>query len=111
MNRDFRVILNQIDEFLAVGDDNARALFDILSALRGPDRPEDAHLKSSTTAVVRTWALPKTAAVNNNNNDMRICAQFALPLSQLNPDIDSWSGHFAMHLVYARNALKWDNAL
>jgi len=47
-----RYILNQIDEFLAVGRSDARKLWSILSALRGPDTGDNIP-KFSTTCVVR----------------------------------------------------------
>lgn len=57
-----REVLNSIDEMLSKGWDSSSAghkLWDILSALRGPDNGEDS-LKYATTGIIRRKAFPKT---------------------------------------------------
>lgn len=80
MNKEIRKALDQLDTALAAGGDDARAIWDVLSALRGPDQDyvllndpspttvNDAPLKkagyyakTATTAFIRAVALPKTA--------------------------------------------------
>jgi hypothetical protein len=60
-----RRILDKIDDVLMVGYDDpdkevAALLWDVLSALRGPDTNETSVIKHATTAVLRKVAFPKT---------------------------------------------------
>jgi hypothetical protein len=54
-----RRVLNDLDQMFAKAT-TSRDLWDILSALRGPDN-DDVVLKNDTTAFIRTWAFPRTA--------------------------------------------------
>jgi hypothetical protein len=58
-----RSVLKRIDEVLARDDSDSEALWNILTALRGPDSDEW-ELKAATTERIRTVALPKTAYSN-----------------------------------------------
>ena len=58
MEKELKKLLDQIDTFLAKSP-NAQELWDILTALRGPDSGYP-DLKDATTAVIRKHALPKT---------------------------------------------------
>jgi hypothetical protein len=75
MNRTVRDILARIDAVFAAGaarhDDNgkartARQLWDVLSALRGPDN-EHASIKYGTTAIIRAACFPKTYGDGNRD--------------------------------------------
>ena len=61
LNAKGKKLLNQIDTYLST-DERAVELWDILTALRGPDLDRWAKDKTATTAVIRYTALPKTAA-------------------------------------------------
>lgn len=67
MNKPVRDVLAEIDNLLHKDNDDSRALWDILSALRGPDSLGDDDLKVSTTAIIRSAALPKTAKTAHSN--------------------------------------------
>jgi hypothetical protein len=67
-------ILNKIDTVLSAGYDSpdhdaASRLWDVLSALRGPDtvHPSADTIKYATTAVLRKIAFPKTFADDTRN--------------------------------------------
>ena len=63
LNAKGKALLNEIDEYLAYNE-GAKKLWDVLTALRGPDN-ENSYaangMKNATTAVIRFTALPKTA--------------------------------------------------
>src|SRR6266404_4013913 len=91
-----RQVLNVIDARLAKGGVDAGKLWDVLSALRGPD--EDVkHNKDTTTVPIRLAAFPKTARLSwppaqFTNGDRPIEV----------PDTD---GHFERHIRVAAYAL------
>ena len=58
-----RKLLNTIDTALSKQDEGAQWLWDILTALRGPDNYEQAG--KDDTVLVRRKALPKTAEAGN----------------------------------------------
>lgn len=80
-------LLGEIDRFLAKGDAGARHLWTVLSAFRGPDAaipeyPVADALKSRTTEIIRTRALPQTAKMMREHADGSsrwIGADFARP--------------------------------
>lgn len=80
-------LLGEIDRFLAKGDEDARQLWVVLSAFRGPDAAIPAYpvkdvLKSRTTEIIRTRALPHTAKMMREHADGEkkwIGADFARP--------------------------------
>lgn len=56
-----RQALDKIDSILLNLDASAlREVWHVLTALRGPDDPAEAHLKDATTALIRAVALPKS---------------------------------------------------
>ena len=63
-----RTLLMAIDRHLAVGDKAASELWDILTALRGPDS-DDADEKDRSTAHVRARAFPKTLAESSRGGN------------------------------------------
>lgn len=58
-----RKVLDEIDAILVDEGRAGQLLWDILTALRGPDRDADASVKWTSTARVRARAFPKTARV------------------------------------------------
>lgn len=69
-------VLEQIDLILAEGDQDSRQLWDILTALRGPDKYVSSAVKVATTAIIRKTVLPKTAEANFKNGIDGIYAIF-----------------------------------
>lgn len=61
MNPRLRGILDQIDEVLAEESTTSGALWDVLTALRGPDWEESDQVKDSATVPIRVAAFPRTA--------------------------------------------------
>lgn len=52
-------MLKELRTFFRTADDKETAkLWDVLSALRGPDRPEQYIYKAATTGVIRQFVLP-----------------------------------------------------
>jgi hypothetical protein len=89
--------------FLAI-----RELWDVLTALRGPDDYKLDYAKEATTAVIRSTAFPKTFA-RNNDNVPAIFAKDSLSLTVKRNDIPR-SSHFQRHAEDAFTALglQWD---
>lgn len=56
-----RQVLNVIDTALARDDTASSKLWDVLTALRGPDDPEQYRQKETGTIYIRQAAFPKTA--------------------------------------------------
>lgn len=94
-----REVLDIIDGVLAQDEEDARELWDILTALRGPD-DGSVRKKDSTTVHIRAAAFPKTAssyfthATMNPHNPLDLT-----PGTQLN----DW--HFDGHVRSAAVAL------
>jgi len=57
-----REILDILDEFLAQGTPESQRLWDVITALRGPENDPVGELKSKSVAHIRRAAFPKTAA-------------------------------------------------
>lgn len=71
MGMNYRQVLDQIDEYLAdpaVRRGNKEKLWDVLTALRGPDDDDEAA-KHSITVNVRVKALPRSALAYNTSAD------------------------------------------
>ena len=64
MYEDVKKVLDTIDTFLSTSDRfTASQLWNVLSALRGPDMPDsNGELKARSTNHIRAAALPKTCA-------------------------------------------------
>ncbi len=112
MSPKVREALDQIDKVLAVGDADARALWSVLSALRGPDS-KDYALKSATTSVIRYTAFPLAAKHADKHGgplyasmipDSKVAVAARVVLNRYNGD------HFAGHSNDAFRALelRWD---
>lgn len=93
----FRQMLRQIDIFLLQRNGDGRKLWDVLSALRGPDS-QDPILKHRTTEAIRTRAFPKCAKHNRH-----LPALFAMPTTLYSSS--GPKGHFQSHADKAWAAL------
>src|SRR3990167_6582144 len=95
MTKPVRKELDRIERFLLKGNQGAKDLWNILSALRGPD---DGNLgaKSTTTIPIRQMAFPKLAQKGSNDN---IPAAFGWPDAKfVDPDDDPHTPqHFRQH--------------
>lgn len=108
MKTKLRKLLDQIDNYLSTEEeDDSRALWAILSALRGPDDYDDVRYKDATTSVLRAAAFPKTALVSSSVGG-RVCA------SMVNDDAYratfrgrlALRSHFITHAMGAFRALE-----
>lgn len=118
MTRELRAILDKIDTVLAKHDDTAAELWNVLTALRGPDSSASNN-KSVTTVPIRRVAFPLTARVAEENYGYLNGAQFGREgysndniflmndniflMSELGPDED---GHFRAHVEAAGRVLE-----
>lgn len=98
-------MLDLLDEFFAVGNEDAGILWDVLAgAVRGPDRGSH-ELKAATTIHLRHAAFPKTAGKPNGvvaGNRAIFTTEYAINL-----DVAYNGGsHFASHINDAARALK-----
>lgn len=96
-------MLDRIDTFLVEAPQlERRRLWDILCAMRGPDKVEDRSEKEHTTAVIRAVALPKTAAIRPYG----VYADFNTKgtLRDVISRTHNFS-HFSDHITYAAYAL------
>lgn len=119
MKPKLRKVLNTIDNYLATGDEqDSMKLWNILAALRGPDKlyPEVnkyyLSMKDVTTSVIRAAAFPKTAALSHSAGG-RVCASMKpddFNCARVRTDKDFPFDHFTVH---AQNAfwalgLSWE---
>jgi hypothetical protein len=95
-------VLETIEDVLLRGDDDARNLWDILSALRGPDEVSyySWETKARTTVHMRRAAFPRLAR-KADIRSIDIPADFRTDLPYREPIEFS---HFATHLVDAVTA-------
>lgn len=104
--------LDRIEKFLLRRGRNAGFLWDVLSALRGPDENDPNQEGKAFTIAVRRAAFPKLAVRDSDN----IPAAFAtfdgsLPnLSDVHSTLDAkFSDHFRRHIWQAEKALFYNN--
>lgn len=96
-------MLDRIDTFLVEAPQlERRYLWDILCAMRGPDKVEDRSEKEHTTAVIRAIALPKSAAVRPHGVYADFNTKGTLQDVVSRPRNFS---HFSDHITYAAHAL------
>lgn len=101
MESSVREMLDAIDTFFVTkNEQESEELWDVLTALRGPDSKEDRNLKPSTTVHIRIAAFPKFAAGLSNSH----MADFVTTERLHNLDPFSPS-HFLQHIHYAIKAL------
>lgn len=97
-------ILEAIDKWAyeAASYTQAAALWDILSAIRGPDEPEKdpSDLKYMTTAVIRYKAFPHLSAYNALCNKVNSLDDASLY------NRNNHKSHFSSHITSAIIALK-----
>jgi len=103
--KDINNVLDLIDYNLCWRDEYSKRLWNILSALRGPDN-ENEDLKSSTTAVLRSAAFQNTAKF------IRICHPYVNGVKFADENMvlyysecDNFSSHFGKHVRDAAEAL------
>ena len=113
LNAKGKKLLNQIDTYLST-DERAAELWDILTALRGPDPDHWDKDKTATTAVIRYTALPKTAATADPSwpYASRISAEVYQGYTKSSVEQRKLlpRGHFSVHAHRAFKALglDWD---
>lgn len=100
----WRAELKRIVRFLNKGDGGSRRLWDVLSALRGPDLEDSEEIKNCTTAVIR-------AAIGMKGEPIlpaHIEADCA-PLAERRIQLPLGGYHFKCHAERAFKALglKW----
>jgi len=109
MDARVRKLLDEIDEMLLPGDVAASELWNVLTALRGPDAEFDV-IKDVTTAPIRGAAFPKTcqqALAQRGQHELpeqvfaRVGAQFESPARFDKTVVGQGHLHFANHV---RNA-------
>lgn len=100
-----RQALDKIDSILLnLGSGALLEVWLVLTALRGPDNPKDAHLKDATTALIRAAAFPKSSTwlgffANITQEDSE---QLASIRRSILPTVE----HFATHAGEAFYALR-----
>lgn len=106
MTEKLRKQLDQIDEWLT--EEGGAQLWDVLTALRGPDNSEDRYLKFLTTNHIRTTAFPKLAQqywhgdahFGTAAQRVHLTVHGEFP-STTNTDVS----HFGVHITNAARAL------
>lgn len=95
-----RQVLDVVDSALVKQDGEARKLWWVLTALRGPDDENKYSLKQSGTVPIRRAAFPKLVKASNNGQYNELADfdphEFILPPSR---------GHVEEHIQYAAKAL------
>ena len=99
MTPELRAQLDTIDGWLQEGNENAGKLWEVLTALRGPDSG-DMIVKNATTIHIRAAAFPRTA------QNHTLPAKFAIAGDEpsLNESL-AGGGHFASHVYFALRTL------
>jgi hypothetical protein len=103
-----REILNLIDVKLSQGDHEASLLWDVLTALRGPDhKPFDLKMKAHTCDIRRA-AFPKAATLDSLKAISFPAYLSFQPSIEIVPnnDLGDDDDHWLHHLGRARKALK-----
>lgn len=111
MTKETRQMLNTIDEFLLRCDVSSGELWDVLTALRGPDdnkwtNYEDGTYDSTkdvTTLPIRIAAFPKSAG-DKNLQARWTCSWYCLPMFVI-PITDARMTHFNIHAEAAAKVL------
>lgn len=102
MTKETKRVLNIIDEALVgASTTTRRELWNILTALRGPDNDEG-KLKANTTARIRSAAFPLTAKAGYPVSP----ALFRAALKSKPMDLTGSTRHFKRHIMDAAKALR-----
>lgn len=101
-----RQVLNVIDVALAKKNDTSTKVWDVLTALRGPDSGAEYMKKETGTVYVRHAAFPKTSKKADENFGYLNGAQFSAGAHALVVPSRSEGGHFNGHLRRAAEALE-----
>lgn len=121
MNKSVRDVLRRIDTIFAAGgratEENhysqqartARQLWDVLSALRGPDMNAESGVKDATTCIIRAAALPKTYGKGKTSVCIPASIGYDSPEGLAKRQGMDWS-HFRRHARKAFDVLglSWD---
>lgn len=104
-----RGMLNVIDRFLVKNNEQdwgskASQLWDVLSALRGPDSRESV-VKGARTIPIRRAAFPLVAKKDDDTSDVRISASFAREYTKYEAQHADGSYHFNNHTDRAARVL------
>lgn len=101
MTPEARQMLDQIDAFLVQHNDRlpARELWNVLTALRGPDIPAR-YTKKRTTVPIRAAAFPRLCALG-----LFDLAEIQITEYQRDPIDGATGSHFLSHVMAAANAL------
>lgn len=102
-----RNVLDKLDEIIVADDATSRELWDVLTALRGPDSG-DARLKHESTVHIRQAAFPRTAEAQRN--DGPFIEAYMTPTATFNGarlarDYNGGGYHFSSHAMKAAVAL------
>lgn len=103
-----RKVLNDIDEVLQYDTKQARDLWMILSALRGPDSSSCASMdaKDTFTCFIRSKAFPKTAEAKNKGDGGVHYPQFYYSPGTIDPQsFSNLDFHYKHHLTSATEAM------
>ncbi len=103
--------LTQIDNILAAGGPEAKKLWDILTALRGPDDRTQQGFKASTTEIIRSAAFPAVARKVAQGGRIDFSASFAstaAPQAVKTGYTNLFGTHFGSHVALAVVALGLD---
>lgn len=105
--RDYKPLLKQIVDFLNVADDESKKLWDILTALRGPDSDID-DIKYATTSVIRKTIGLTCEGGENDKIGAIILSDSYNKCETRQSDLKSW--HFDSHVRSAFDTLglKWE---
>lgn len=100
-----RQVLNVIDTALARENDTSIKVWDVLTALRGPDVGAEYMKKETGTVYVRRAAFPKTTKRADEDYGYLNGAQFSAGAHAFSVPTKYEGGHFNGHLRRAAEAL------
>lgn len=106
MEKRTREVLDQIDAVLSKGNVVSEEVWNVLTALRGPDNGES-EPKRVATVPIRRAAFPRTTEAHNNFGSTVFLADFGASTSKydLNSGYDQDDWHFDVHAQNAAQIL------
>ncbi len=96
-----RALLTSIDTLLKRNDDGSQALWNILTALRGPDK---GNIGKEKTVEIRAAAFPETKAARGSANGAYMDPAF-VPAYSVEEYETGQTWHFKSHIIRAQEAL------